>query len=231
MATIEKDTVLKSLNEIGILPLFYHSDPSLVIEVVKACYDAGARNFEFVDRGGHTLTVLKALFERAKDYMPDMAIGVGTVYTPEKARLYINEGAHFIVSPALIPEVGKVCLENNIPWLPGVATFTEIYQAMQAGAEVVKLYPSVSIGSAFIKTVRNPMPNVKILASGGPKGNKESVEEWFGAGAYAVSISSYFFPDHIIENRDFKWIQQRVSESIGFVKSFRAQVKCKAEEV
>ena len=124
-----------------------------------------------------------------------------------------------------------MCLENNIPWLPGVATFTEIYQAMQAGAEVVKLYPSVSIGSAFIKTVRNPMPNVKILASGGPKGNKESVEEWFGAGAYAVSISSYFFPDHIIENRDFKWIQQRVSESIGFVKSFRAQVKCKAEEV
>ena len=84
MATIEKDTVLKSLNEIGILPLFYHSDPSLAIEVVKACYDAGARNFEFVDRGDHTLTVLKALFERAKDYMPDMAIGVGTVYTPEK---------------------------------------------------------------------------------------------------------------------------------------------------
>ena len=231
MAAIKKDTVLKNLNEIGILPLFYHSDPSLVIDVIKACYDAGVRNFEFVDRGDNTLTVLRELFKYAENYMPDMAIGVGTVYTPEKAKLYINEGAHFIVSPALIPDVGKVCIESDVPWLPGVGTFTEIYQAMQAGADVVKLYPSVSIGSAFIRTVKNPMPNVKILASGGPKGNKESIEEWFGAGAFAISISSYFFPDHIIENRDFEWIKRQVSESINFVKAFRLKELYLAEEI
>lgn len=222
MAAIEKNKVLENLTEVGILPLFYHSDPSFVIDVVQACYDSGIRNFEFVDRGDNTLNVLEALLEYSRIHMPEMAIGVGTIYTPDKAELYIQAGADFIVTPALIPEVGKICLENNIPWLPGVGTFTEIYQARQAGAEVLKLYPSGAIGSQFIRTVKNPMPDVKILASGGPKGSRESLAEWFGAGAYAVSISSYFFPEEVIRNRDIEAIRQKVAESVGFLKEFRA---------
>ncbi|ADY51102.1 KDPG and KHG aldolase [Pseudopedobacter saltans DSM 12145] len=221
MAAIEKDTVLKRLNEVGILPLFYHSDSFLVKDIVEACYDAGIRNFEFVDRGDNTLPVLKQLLTYSRTHMPEMAVGVGTIYHPEKAKIFIEEGADFIVTPALIPEVGKVCLENNIPWLPGVGTFTEIYQARQLGAEVLKLYPSGAIGSQFIKTVRNPMPDVKLLASGGPKGTRESLAEWFDAGAYAVSISSYFFPEDVIARKDIDWIRERVKESIGFLEEFR----------
>ena len=193
MAHINQDTVLNSLHEGGVLPLFYHDDANVAIEVLKASYKAGLRVFEFTNRGGNALETFETLVQYAHENLPDMAMGIGTIYDAEGANKYIYAGADFVVTPVLNTAVGAACVAAEVPWLPGVATLTEIYNARQAGAEVVKLFPGEVVGSAFLKAVRGPMADLKIMVTGGVRPTRESFAESFRAGAYCVGMGSHPF--------------------------------------
>lgn len=219
---MDKDTILVLLNEVGILPLFYHADIEVAKEIVNASYRGGARAFEFTNRGENAFHVFSELLAYTKESLPGLAMGIGTIYDAETAQRFINAGADFVVTPCLNPAVGEACINANIPWIPGVSTLTEIYNARQAGAEVVKLFPGDVVGSAFIKAIRGPMPDVKIMVTGGVQPTKESIGEWFGAGAYAVGLGSNLFPKDVIAEANYPWIEQKVAESIALVKDFRS---------
>ncbi|CAG5012557.1 Putative KHG/KDPG aldolase [Dyadobacter sp. CECT 9275] len=223
MATIDKDTTLILLNEIGILPLFYDADFEIAKRVVEASYKGGARVFEFTNRGENAYPVFVKLLEYIAENLPGMGLGIGTIYDAETAQKYIDAGTDFIVTPCLNPEVGKACVKADIPWIPGVSTLTEIYNARQAGAQVVKLFPGEVVGSKFVKAIKGPMPDVKIMVTGGVQPTAESITEWFGAGAYAVGLGSNLFPKDIIAQGNYEWIAQKVSESIALVKQFRGE--------
>jgi 2-dehydro-3-deoxyphosphogluconate aldolase/(4S)-4-hydroxy-2-oxoglutarate aldolase len=219
---MDKETTLVLLNEVGVLPLFYHADVEIAKEVISASYRGGARVFEFTNRGENAYNVFVELLAYVKESLPGLSFGIGTIYDAETAQKFIDAGTDFIVTPCLNPEVGKVCAIANIPWIPGITTLTEIYNAQQAGAEVVKLFPGEVVGSKFVKAVKGPMPNIKIMVTGGVQPTKESIDEWFGAGAYAVGLGSNLFPKDVIASGDYGWIQQKVAESIDLVKQFRA---------
>jgi 2-dehydro-3-deoxyphosphogluconate aldolase / (4S)-4-hydroxy-2-oxoglutarate aldolase len=218
---MDKETTLVLINEVGIVPLFYHADIEIVKEVVNASYRGGARAFEFTNRGDNAYTVFQALLAYTKESLPGLSLGIGTIYDAETAQKYIDLGTDFIVTPCLNPEVGAACLKANIPWIPGVSTLTEIYNAQQAGAEVVKLFPGDVVGSKFVRAIRGPMPKVKIMVTGGVQPTSESINEWFSAGAYAVGLGSNLFPKDIVEAGDFGWIEKKVAESIALVSEFR----------
>ncbi len=219
---MDKETTLILLNEVGVLPLFYHADIEIAKEVINASYRGGARAFEFTNRGDNAYNVFTELLAYVKESLPGLALGIGTIYDAETAQKFIDAGTDFIVTPCLNPAVGHACLKAGIPWIPGVSTLTEIYNAQQAGAEVVKLFPGEVVGSAFVRAIRGPMPKVKIMVTGGVQPTKESINEWFGAGAYAVGLGSNLFPKDVVAEGNYPWIEQKVAESIALVKEFRA---------
>ncbi|MET7255110.1 bifunctional 4-hydroxy-2-oxoglutarate aldolase/2-dehydro-3-deoxy-phosphogluconate aldolase [Dyadobacter jiangsuensis] len=219
---MDKETTLILLNEVGVLPLFYHADIEIAKEVINAAYRGGARAFEFTNRGDNAYNVFAELLAYVKESLPGLSLGIGTIYDAETAQKFIDAGTDFIVTPCLNPAVGAACLKAGIPWIPGVSTLTEIYNAQQAGAEVVKLFPGEVVGSAFVRAIRGPMPKVKIMVTGGVQPTKESINEWFGAGAYAVGLGSNLFPKDVVAQGNYPWIEQKVAESIALVKEFRA---------
>ncbi|WP_044198825.1 bifunctional 4-hydroxy-2-oxoglutarate aldolase/2-dehydro-3-deoxy-phosphogluconate aldolase [Dyadobacter tibetensis] len=219
---------LIDLHEIGILPLYFSADPELAKKIVKASYDGGARVFEFTNRGENALDVFVEVLAYVKENLPDMGFGIGTIYDVATAQKFIDAGTDYIVTPCLNPAVGALCQKAGIPWIPGVTTLTEIYNARQAGAEVVKLFPGDVVGSKFVKAIKGPMADVKIMVTGGVQPTAESIGEWFGAGAYAVGLGSNLFPKEVIEAQDFAWIQKKVADSIALVKSFREGQGAKA---
>jgi 2-dehydro-3-deoxyphosphogluconate aldolase/(4S)-4-hydroxy-2-oxoglutarate aldolase len=219
---MDKETTLILLNEVGVLPLFYHADIEIAKEVINASYRGGARAFEFTNRGDNAYNVFTELLAHVKESLPGLSLGIGTIYDAETAQKFIDAGTDFIVTPCLNPAVGQACLKAGIPWIPGVSTLTEIYNAQQAGAEVVKLFPGEVVGSAFVRAIRGPMPKVKIMVTGGVQPTKESINEWFGAGAYAVGLGSNLFPKDVVAEGNYPWIEQKVAESIALVKEFRA---------
>ena len=126
--------------------------------------------------------IIKAL---AKRYDPkDVLIGAGTVLDPETARAAILAGAQFVVSPCLNAETVKMCLRYQIACMPGAMTIKETVDCLEAGADIVKLFPGNLAGPKMIKNIKGPLPQVRIMPTGGV--NAENAGEWIKAGAVAV---------------------------------------------
>lgn len=176
-----------------LVPVFYHADATFAKNVVKACYDGGVRIFEFTNRGENASAVFKELVSFIKTDCPDMVLGIGTIMNGNSTQEFIDLGADFVVQPCTVKEVGEVCIKNNIPWIPGVLTPTEIIQALEWGATSVKIFPGNVVGSDYVKALRGPMPNIKIMVTGGVEPTHESITEWLSAGANAVGLGSQLF--------------------------------------
>ncbi|MEF9950574.1 MAG: bifunctional 4-hydroxy-2-oxoglutarate aldolase/2-dehydro-3-deoxy-phosphogluconate aldolase, partial [Mucinivorans sp.] len=159
MAKFSKMEVLTAMKSTGMVPVFYNSDIEIAKQVVNACYKGGVRAFEFTNRGDFAHLVFAELSQWAHRQMPDMMLGVGSVVDAPTAAIYIQLGAAFVVSPLLNPEVGKVCNRRKVLWAPGCGTLSEINQAEELGAEIVKIFPGSSTGGPeFVKSILGPCP-------------------------------------------------------------------------
>ena len=176
-----------------VVPVFYHADAAYAQRIVQACYAGGIRVFEFVNRGEQAMAVFTQLQQFVQQQCPDMILGIGTIYKAEEAEQFIAAGAEFVVQPLATAEVAQVCNAHNIPWLPGAMTPTEIYNASQLGAAVVKIFPGNVVGPDYVKALRGPMPHIKLMVTGGVEPTRESVSAWFGAGVNAVGMGSQLF--------------------------------------
>ncbi|RYU77229.1 beta/alpha barrel domain-containing protein [Hymenobacter persicinus] len=183
------DTVLRH----PVVPVFYHADAAYAQRILRACYAAGLRVFEFTNRGENAFDVFITLVEFVKTECPDMLLGIGTIYTAEDAERFIAAGADFVVQPCLTTEVADVCHQHGIPWLPGTMTVSEVYQATRLGAAIVKIFPGNVVGPGFVKSLRGPMPTVPLMVTGGVEPTEDSLREWFGAGVDVVGMGSQLF--------------------------------------
>lgn len=176
-----------------LVPVFFDKSIDKSIAILQASYDAGIRVFEFTNRGAEAPEVYAALSRYKNENCKDLKLGIGTIVDAKTAHKYIEIGVDFIVQPGLTEEVAEVCQKNNIMWIPGVLTPTEIYKAQYLGAEMVKIFPASVMGSAYIKALRGPMPNLKIMVTGGVEPTEASLNEWFGAGANVLGLGSQLF--------------------------------------
>jgi 2-dehydro-3-deoxyphosphogluconate aldolase/(4S)-4-hydroxy-2-oxoglutarate aldolase len=192
--------MMNTLYSHPLVPVYYHPDIDEAKKIVAACYEGGVRVFEFTNRGPQALPVFTSLVAYVKANCPGMHIGIGTIADAESAQAFIAAGAEFVVQPFTTPEVGEVCAAAGIPWMPGTMTLTEMQTAIRLGAHCVKLFPGNVLGSAFVKALRGPMPDVKIMVTGGVEPTEASLKEWFSAGANVVGLGSQLFknsPDQI----------------------------------
>jgi len=212
----EPQKVYDSLAAAPIVPVFYNADATLTCQIIKACYEGGIRAFEFTNRGEKAKEVFEVLRKYISTNYPDMALGIGTIFTATQAEEFIAAGADFLVQPLTSAEVAAVCKAHNIAWMPGAMTILEVYNANALGDDVVKIFPGNVVGSGFVKALKGPMPHVKVMVTGGVEPTPESLKEWFGAGVSAVGIGSQLFPKAVVEAGNFEEITTKISALINY---------------
>ncbi|HKE88852.1 MAG TPA: bifunctional 4-hydroxy-2-oxoglutarate aldolase/2-dehydro-3-deoxy-phosphogluconate aldolase [Gemmatimonadales bacterium] len=176
------DPGLERLLASGVIAVLRGRNAKGLTEVARALGNGGVRALEI------TLTTPGAV-----DGIADLSraggeviIGAGTVLDAAAARSVVDAGARFVVSPTVEPEVIRVCRDRNVPCIPGAFTPTEILGAWRAGAALVKLFPATAVGPGFLQDLLGPLPQLRIVPSGGI--TLERVSEWIRAGAAAVSV-------------------------------------------
>lgn len=186
---------IQQIIDTQLLPLYYHDDYERCLQNILACYDAGVKVFEFTNRG----TFAAAHFGRLKADLSatcaDLKLGVGTIYTAEEAKVFAELGADFIVQPVCTLDVCNYCQTNQLPWIPGVMTLNEIYQAIKMGAELVKIFPASFVGQDYIRNIRGPLPHANLMVTGGIDAEAEVIASWLKSGVKVCGLGSQLFAD------------------------------------
>lgn len=209
--------VYQQMAQTGLVPLFTHHDLETTKRVLEISYRAGVRVFEYTNRGDYAHELFGELNKYAAAHFPDLILGAGTIVDAGTASLYLQLGANFIVTPLLKTDVAVVCNRRKIGWIPGCATLTEISQAEELGAEIVKLFPGNVLGPAFIKGLKGPMPWTSVMVTGGVEPEENNLRSWFEAGATCVGMGSQLFPKSLLDQQDYAAIEQKINSAIEII--------------
>jgi 2-dehydro-3-deoxyphosphogluconate aldolase / (4S)-4-hydroxy-2-oxoglutarate aldolase len=209
------------MEEQGLVPVFYHRDLDVCKQILHACYKGGSRVFEYTNRGEFAHRNFYELVKFTEVELPGMMLGAGSIMDSGTAALYIQEGADFIVSPVLKKSIARTCNSRKILWIPGCGTVTEISNAEEAGAEIVKAFPGSVLGPEFIKGIKGPMPWTKVMVTGGVEPTEESIATWFSAGAVCVGMGSQLISNQIIKEKKYQELENQVKRVLEFIKKHR----------
>jgi 2-dehydro-3-deoxyphosphogluconate aldolase / (4S)-4-hydroxy-2-oxoglutarate aldolase len=220
----------KEINELvdkhAFLPLFNPDNLEVSRQIVKAAYDGGVRLFELTNRTENALDIFKEIIPYARQTMPDMVIGVGSIIDEKSAADFYDAGAAFIVSPIVSQEVAGYCERNKIFWVPGAATLTEVVYAHQLGADMVKIFPANYLGGpGFLEAIKAPCPWIRIMPTGGVEGTEENLKAWFKAGARCVGIGSQLFKKDWIASGDYTQITNETNRILTIIQKIRSGKK------
>jgi 2-dehydro-3-deoxyphosphogluconate aldolase/(4S)-4-hydroxy-2-oxoglutarate aldolase len=222
MSRFSRLTVLNTILEDGMVPLFYHADVETSVAIAGALAKGGSRVLEFTNRGDFAIEVFSELVKHMAKAQPDFIIGVGTVDDAPTAALYIAHGANFVVGPTFNESVARLCNRHKIAYMPGCSTVTEIATAEEWGAEVVKLFPGELGGPSFVKAVRGPRPWTNIMPTGGVSPDEKNLRTWFDAGVACVGMGSQLIRSEWIKAANFDALEENVRTALRVIKDIRA---------
>lgn len=180
-----KIDILQRILSGGMVAIVRADTAEEALALSEACIAGGITALEVAFTTPDTPEVIKTLRRR---HGAKALIGAGTVLDPETARIAILAGAQFIISPSVSADTIRVCNRYQVPAMPGAMTPTEIVTALEAGADIIKVFPSDSFSPAYIKAVRAPLPHAPLMPTGGV--TLENLAEWFKNGSVAVGIGS-----------------------------------------
>ncbi len=199
---MSRDTHLKRVLDCGLVAVVRAPDSQNLIEVIRALADGGVTVAEV------TLTVPNALdvIREAQRMLGDrVLLGAGTVLDSETARAALLAGAEFIVSPTVNLDVIRMCRRYNKLVFPGAFTPTEILAAWEAGADVVKVFPAEVVGPQFFKAIRGPLPQVRLMPTGGV--DLTTAGEYLRAGACCLGVGSQLVDPKAVQRKDYDYIR------------------------
>lgn len=180
-----KEEVLQAIKGDGMVAVVRGETSEKAIEIVEKCIEGGIRAIELTFTVPYAHRVIEDI---SRKYGEQIVLGAGTVLDSETARIALLSGAEFIVSPHFNPEVTRLCNRYRKASMAGILTITEAVAAMEAGVDVLKLFPGDLFGPAFIKDIRGPLPYAQIMPTGGV--SADNAGEWIKAGAVAVGAGS-----------------------------------------
>lgn len=182
---MSRTSIVQQIESEGAVAIIRVEDPSTLQHVIEALLKGGLSAIEV------TMTVPRALDiieETARTMGDEVLLGVGSVLDPETARMAINAGARYVVCPTFKRSIVEMAHRYNLPVMPGCFTPTEILEAHEAGADVVKVFPADVLGMPFFKAIKAPMPHLQLMPTGGV--SLTNAGDWLKAGACAVGIGS-----------------------------------------
>ncbi|MGL5683769.1 MAG: bifunctional 4-hydroxy-2-oxoglutarate aldolase/2-dehydro-3-deoxy-phosphogluconate aldolase [Marinifilaceae bacterium] len=225
MARFTRIEVALTMKKIGVVPVFYHQDINVCKNVIRACYNGGARVFEFTNRGDFAHELFAELIKWSAQELPELILGIGSVIDAGTAALYLQLGANFIVSPLLNADMAKVCNRRKVLWAPGCGTLSEMNYAEELGAEIVKLFPGTGVGGAsFVAAIKGPCPWSSIMPTGGVSPTRESLTTWFHAGVTCVGIGSQLFSKEQIVGEKWSEITSLMEQTITLIEEIRNEM-------
>jgi len=205
----------------GIMPLFYWPDAAVCMDVLRTLYRAGIRVMEFTNRAPGALDVYKKIKANTEKEMPDMILGAGTIKTLKEAIAFVHAGTDFFVAPNLNEGVSSVAANNNMLWIPGCMTPSEIQVARDNNAMLIKIFPANVLGPAFINAVKEVFPGQAFIPTGGVEISKESISAWFKSGVAAVGVGSKLISKEILENKNYDLLYDKTVEVLQLIKDNR----------
>jgi 2-dehydro-3-deoxyphosphogluconate aldolase/(4S)-4-hydroxy-2-oxoglutarate aldolase len=151
-----------------------------------------------------------------------MYLGIGTIKDATAAKAFIDAGADYLISPGLVEDAAKVAEEQNMLWVPGCMTPSEIIRAEQLGAKVIKLFPGNILGPGFLSAIKELFPNLLFMPTGGVDVDKENLSGWFKAGVCAVGMGSKLISKPLMEAKDYGKIESLTKEVMTTIQSVRS---------
>jgi 2-dehydro-3-deoxyphosphogluconate aldolase/(4S)-4-hydroxy-2-oxoglutarate aldolase len=212
-----KEAVLDSILTQGMLPLFFYEDAAVSLEVVRTLYRAGVRVLEYTNRGKEALDNLSIISKAANAEMPDLNLGIGTIKTEAEAEAFVAAGADFIVSPIIDSGVARVANKHKLLWVPGCMTPTEIHQAQQLNAGLIKIFPANILGPAFISSIKELFAGQLFIPTGGVEIDADNISGWFRAGVCAVGMGSKLISKNVLENRLYDQLYDDTLQALELV--------------
>ncbi len=215
------DTIIDIVKEQGVIPLFYHDELQVSIDVIDTLYRAGLKVMEYTNRGKKALENFKALLKKRDEQWSEVLLSAGTIKNVEQAKQFIDAGADFIICPGVIPEVSKAVQEAGLLWVPGCMTSTEIIIAEQHGARLIKLFPGSLLKPSYVIAVKEIFPDLMFMPTGGVDVNEENLTAWFKAGVVAVGLGSKVISRDLLEQKDYTTIGNLAKKALQIVQSVR----------
>lgn len=224
MARFSRTAVWNTMEQVGLVPLFYHADIELSKKVITALSAGGAKVIEFTNRGDRAFEVFRELIVYLEKADPSVILGVGSVLDVATAGLYINLGANFVVGSVTNPEVARLCNRRKVPYFPGCATASEVSAAEELGVEICKVFPGTQTGGPdFVKAIKAPCPWSKIMPTGGVEASWENLKAWFAAGVTCVGMGSDLVRKDLIAAEDWAGLTALTAQCLAWVRKARGQ--------
>jgi 2-dehydro-3-deoxyphosphogluconate aldolase/(4S)-4-hydroxy-2-oxoglutarate aldolase len=217
MTVTNRAAVTAQIEALGVVAVIRLKDPGKLRAVVDAMAEGGVRVLEVTMTVPGAVDLIRAL---APSLPAGFLIGAGTVTDVATARAVIDAGASFVVGPVFRPEVIAACHERDVAAMPGCFSPTEILAAHESGADIVKVFPATMLGPQFLRDVRAPLPQVKLMPTGGV--TLENAGEWIRAGAVAVGLGSALLDATAIGSGRFDIITANARTVVANVAAARA---------
>ena len=182
----KKEEILEGIKKGGLVAVVRAESSEQAFKITEACIAGGVAAIEITFTVPGAQDVIKDLAAKYKS--GEIIIGAGTVLDPETARAAILAGAEYIVSPCLNVDTVKLCNRYQVACMPGAMTIKEVVECMEAGADIVKIFPGELFGPAIIKAIKGPIPQASLMPTGGV--TVDNAGEWIKAGAVAVGAGS-----------------------------------------
>ena len=209
--------VVREIERTGVVAVMRLSDASVIRDVAGALADGGLTALEV------TMTVPGAvdlIAELSATLPRTCMVGAGTVVGARTAADVIRAGAAFVVSPVLQPDVVAACRDADVAVVPGCFSPTEILSAAAAGADIVKVFPATSLGPSFIRDVRAPLPELKLMPTGGV--TRQNAGDWIRAGAVAIGVGTALVDAQAVRERRFDLLTEGARHFIRAVAEARS---------
>jgi 2-dehydro-3-deoxyphosphogluconate aldolase/(4S)-4-hydroxy-2-oxoglutarate aldolase len=215
---MSKESQLRQVLDCGIVAVVRSQDSQQLVEVVRALAEGGVTVAEITMTVPGALEVLRQVRQTLGD---QVLLGAGTILDPETARAALLAGAEYLVSPTVNLEVIKLCQRYDKLVMPGAFTPTEILAAWEAGADIVKVFPAEVVGPGFFKALRGPLPQVRLMPTGGVDLNTAAT--FLKAGACCLGVGGQLVEPEAVARRDFARIRDLARQYIAIVKQARAK--------
>lgn len=211
--------VRNRLVESGVVAVLRDIPRDRIVDVAAAIHDGGVTALEITADAGRYPEMIAAVSEDLSE--TNAVVGAGTVTDAATACTAIDAGAEFVLAPDLNEEVIEVCNREGVVSVPGIMTPTEAVTAMEAGADILKLFPASTVGPSHVSALRGPLGDVPIMPTGGV--SADDVAEYFEAGAVAVGAGSALVDYDAVENGDMEGVTRRAAEFVDAVETARSE--------
>ncbi len=211
---MNKDEAFDVILSTKVIAVIRMADTEKLAKVIRAVQEGGVKAIEITMTTPDAVNVIHTI---SKKKSKDILLGAGSVLDPETAALVIHSGADFVVSPVTNPEMIKLCNRYGKLVAPGAFTPTEIISAWEMGADIVKIFPATSVGPKYFKDIKGPLPQVRLMPTGGV--NLDNAREFITNGACCVGIGTALLDKKAIAENNWDVLTQKAESLIKSVKT------------